>query len=1831
MSARKQREKVKSDGKGSGNGGIDAEDWRDQYNRTKRELQAQVQEAQHERSRRIRAEENLKRLQSLLSENPELSQLRGRDAPKGAASAVELQQQLEDAQESLRRAHSQRAREAERAAHFKRSADSLKQQLHRLHRVHRSSAKAASHAFKPSDNAQSGSNQDAVQLQSENARLREQLARAQQQAASATARLLSSTADTGESASQAALPSTADVHTDKQAQQPLEEPARSGNAHLVHGHQADTEANVLGLKFAHCNIAVAQNGKSNGEAIGTLETQAVAIDCDTGVAYTNESIGNKGVLARSVGAIVGYNTKHTGVTTIRPGGRENIIQIAFNGANQSHHLLEWSKATSKSFAHLLQCLVPACTEAEQSIFGTAMGLVNASLQSSNLLFSLEHAASVAAAADNDETDVVLRELRAKIECNASCGTGVRYSGTLQGNQLVHWLQEQHPSCTQRQLLLMLQRSWRNDPLGRGLTSREMCMMLGLTVASEAAQPGVERILRKQVNETQVAAMLWHGSCSLDTLNVPSLSGYVTNSDTLPVYENNGRKVGRGVMKNGRLHKRMHSSGYDVLTSLDAEMQANRQSVRETLESVASESNGMLHHGQIVHAVQRLALHSLDDEDARFIADLICVGACNNPEGDGLSVEVSVEYAFAVLSQVYSPHGGLSSDHQEALEEANVCIQQASDKLTSIVLAHDTDNDGLLLHLQLRPVLHSIGCSHSANASRALLMKLFASDATSSARFNSEELLEVCFDGHSQNNTQGQFHMPSVVMHELHSSTGDSDILWNDKKRKIAMYRFDHRSIPIPCAYVDHSAEHVDLKKPTDGVFVAIEESIKLRKVSVQSCVEAARTLPHLAEQLVSACKSSSCPNGDVEYVASMLALDCSDTKDISAVEHGLRKCTDAENAVKNAPESKCLPHQLNNVLRKLMRKDQESTLASLAVFRSFDIPALHRNAVLSFYCTCAAVETLTGALDAQQKRLLMSHLRLWLCTNDGVSFEDLMLACGCVSVHVIPVQSQKQSTNDDEASSPALYPKQPSALSSHHERTTGGRITAVAFFDKLKRRSPRVPHSVRNARQITQDEVIRQSHKLVPEAKRTDVSFFVGMMCLFSTGSNWTAVERAADECLDAASEAQQGESDALTTVLAGLHELVERNRDTTLSLFRKFDRNGSFYLEPDELITLLSQAVKNFSLRHHRVLLTHLRQLDLDKDGRISYGELRQALYDTRQLRPGSPQKRRQRDSHRSASGAMDTNMQHDHAKPSLESVSIAAESNEEIRALRQELQDTRAALERERQEGKGSMPGTQPASARHESHGPRENGSGSRPFGQEHVVANESIDSLCTRHGGSKEALEALKARHEKLTEQLDEANKLLNEEQRSAANMKAELRRLQSERDAAKDFEPLVEKLRQEKADAEKENYELLSNTMHPQNEMMQENKKLKQSLLEAEQAKAGAEKREAQLRNQMQTQQTNRNGEDVVGDNTGENDRLKAENERLRVELEAEQEKLQIYQATGGSASRRASSEVRVAHDEEELSEESAKAELRRLRDNFVTMDDQLQHAQANERMREEEVEDLQQALADERERRMDMESKLDMQAQELSRLEVQARLRDRASAASLGNDLSDIKTNENVFELAVETLELVHEQFTDSENQLHYLAIDFFEHETQVTHAGSGFNPKIATTMQFVVPLNRFFARHLLEDFVRVELYSSLINEPVALGALPLRKVAEDARRRTARHARKAVELPLYGSERCIVAYARVSMRLLKAMASLIEEAAIAGAGGGRSQDGAVAFAAEQAAEEPHLCPSLEVVVISCKRLQPHRPEMQDHMRPFVTYRLPGMQCYQFACSLGSVV
>ena len=147
-----------------------------------------------------------------------------------------------------------------------------------------------------------------------------------------------------------------------------------------------------------------------------------------------------------------------------------------------------------------------------------------------------------------------------------------------------------------------------------------------------------------------------------------------------------------------------------------------------------------------------------------------------------------------------------------------------------------------------------------------------------------------------------------------------------------------------------------------------------------------------------------------------------------------------------------------------------------------------------------------------------------------------------------------------------------------------------------------------------------------------------------------------------------------------------------------------------------------------------------------------------------------------------------------------------------------------------------------------------------------------------------------------------------------------------------------------------------------------------------------------------------------------------------------------------------------------------------------------------------------------------------------------------AAAGVDEDYG-LGPGENILELTVHELTLERTALRGEQQPTTFLTVDFFEHETQATPLVAGFAASVAQTYEFVVLVDSMFIQFMELDCLRVDLNVAHGLDFRTLGALafPLRRILDAAPARAGEHHLEQFRAP----NGDVIGTLTLSMRLLK--------------------------------------------------------------------------------------
>ncbi|KAK9810202.1 hypothetical protein WJX72_006558 [[Myrmecia] bisecta] len=552
---------------------------------------------------------------------------------------------------------------------------------------------------------------------------------------------------------------------------------------------------------------------------------------------------------------------------------------------------------------------------------------------------------------------------------------------------------------------------------------------------------------------------------------------------------------------------------------------------------------------------------------------------------------------------------------------------------------------------------------------------------------------------------------------------------------------------------------------------------------------------------------------------------------------------------------------------------------------------------------------------------------------------------------------------------------------------------------------------------------------------------------------------------------------------------------------------------------------------------------------------------------------------------------------------------------------------------------------------------------------VAWEKANMLKKRYLETKSALDAMKSQNATVLKELEDKNMALHEQRMLHLKVDRENNSLRMELERFRELQPMLDGERKERVRLEKENNGLLSKAFSAPGAAMNELRTIKAELYTVKREKAAAELREAEARRELADLM--RKGGLVAGGapSRAEDTRVvqrelsEAQRElaRTRIELESANAKLDIFRSTGvldgmeGKRTHMAGAMYTNNAPDAEKAEDEIRRELAALREVYSSERGEGEKLRKLLQYEEEKRADLEALLELAHRQKEDdakalqekvgrLERERDRLEEQVGKLEVQLRgaytgrtgpkalrasqpMPDAKSGAalhaSLASDINEeLAPNENIFEVHISGAVLEAEAVGGAEAAT-FVALDFFEHETQATPVVGTLRPEYDTTVQYVVEMDSFFLEYMDTKFLTLELNRSKGWDYEALGVarVALRQLLDHTELGLAGPAnRKYQYADVHSAGGRYIGKVRYAVSVLRPMEMAIRayrrtwqpaDNALA-----RGQDCAAAAVA-QAQAHPESASHIQVTVLGCRNLQ--SAVGMSTQRPYVSYTLPGYQ------------
>ena len=424
--------------------------------------------------------------------------------------------------------------------------------------------------------------------------------------------------------------------------------------------------------------------------------------------------------------------------------------------------------------------------------------------------------------------------------------------------------------------------------------------------------------------------------------------------------------------------------------------------------------------------------------------------------------------------------------------------------------------------------------------------------------------------------------------------------------------------------------------------------------------------------------------------------------------------------------------------------------------------------------------------------------------------------------------------------------------------------------------------------------------------------------------------------------------------------------------------------------------------------------------------------------------------------------------------------------------------------------------------------------------AVARRQIERLENRYSESQRLVEDMKVAQKRLVDQLEETNEKLAEERKHGMMLEVEQKKLVFDIQGTRDLKPMLEQAQKDILELERENHQLMSSAIKAPQAALNELKNARWDAIEHQKQRNAAELRETELRRElasMKKQLSNAgsySGADILSVRV-ERDNAVKEVAKIKIELEALNEKLKVYQALKsdeakaeidpedsiGSAMRSVAltgSEKEMSYELKHLQEAYAKQTLELEKLHLVLRHEEERCADLvaeNESLRTQ----LESAKASYDKRLAAYQNELNMKQERISKLEAKLCLSTdvadfKGSQKSRNEEdvLHDIelKENEDLLVLSIHSVSYSDVAAFDSSTSS-FLVVDFYEHEPQTSDVVQGLQPRLDTSFQFVVAVDNFFISYMNSRNVLVEVnkVSGLDYQVVGAAEIPLRQMLSE--------------------------------------------------------------------------------------------------------------------------
>ena len=423
--------------------------------------------------------------------------------------------------------------------------------------------------------------------------------------------------------------------------------------------------------------------------------------------------------------------------------------------------------------------------------------------------------------------------------------------------------------------------------------------------------------------------------------------------------------------------------------------------------------------------------------------------------------------------------------------------------------------------------------------------------------------------------------------------------------------------------------------------------------------------------------------------------------------------------------------------------------------------------------------------------------------------------------------------------------------------------------------------------------------------------------------------------------------------------------------------------------------------------------------------------------------------------------------------------------------------------------------------------------------AVARRQIDRLENRYGDSQRMVEDMKIAQKRLVEQLEETNKKLAEERKHCMMLEVEQKKLVFDIQGSRDLKPMLEQAQKDILELEKENHQLMSSAIKAPQAALNELKNARWDAIEHQKQRNAAELRETELRRELASMKKEMasagsySGSDMLSVRV-ERDNAVKEVARIKIELDAANEKLKVYQALKNDEAKLAEldpndpiesammgvavtgSDKEMSYELKHLQEAYAKQTLELEKLNLVLRHEEQRCTNLvaeNESLKNQ----LESAKASYDKRLGAYQNELTMKQERISKLEAKLCLSgeivEKSNKPGKDEDILqdiELKENEDLLILSVHSVSYVENSGFDASTSS-FLVVDFYEHEPQTSDVVQGLKPRLDTSFQFVVAVDNFFIGYMNSRNVVVEVnkVSGLDYQVIGAAEIPLRQMLSE--------------------------------------------------------------------------------------------------------------------------